>query len=133
VDSGGGIPSVASYHRSDHTVLLSNLFLLDTLSILPDTSAKNISVWAEWLRQSGRAPSEQSEMPWWRISLRPESIQSIELQIALRSLFRCFLSLCWFRILHKNSGVVANCHHTSEEVHCVQACIGIAMHKDPRN
>jgi len=96
-------------------------------------SAKNISVWADWLRQSGRAPSEPSETPRWRITPRPVSIQRVELHIALRSPFRRFFSLCRPPTLNKHSGVVANCDHTSEWVHCLHACIGIAMHKDPRN
>jgi len=46
---------------------------------------------------------------------------------------RHFFLLCRPPTLNKHSGVVANCDHTSEWVHCVYACIGIAMHKDPRN
>jgi hypothetical protein len=97
------------------------------------TSAKNISVWADWLRQSGRAPSEPSETPQWRITPRPASIPRIELHIALRSPFRRFFSLCRSPTLNKHSGVVVNCDPMSEWVDCVHACIGIAMHKDPRN
>jgi len=97
------------------------------------SSAKNISVWAVWLRQSGCALSEPSETPRWRITPRPASIPCVELHIALRSPFRHFFSLCWSPILNKHSGIVANCDHTSEWVHCVHACIGIAMHKDPSN
>ena len=97
------------------------------------SSAKNISVWADWLRQSGRAPSEPSETPRWRITPRPASIPRVELHIALRSPFRRFFSLCRSPTLNKHSGIVANCDHTSEWVHCVHACIGIPMHKDPRN
>jgi len=48
-------------------------------------SAKIISVRAEWLRQSGRAPSEPSGTPRWRITPRPESIPRIALHITLRS------------------------------------------------
>jgi hypothetical protein len=48
-----------------------------------DSSAKNISVRAELLRQSGRAPSEPSEKPRWRITPRPASMPSIVLHIAL--------------------------------------------------
>jgi hypothetical protein len=47
------------------------------------TSAKNISVRAEWLRQSGCAPSEPSETPQWRITPRPASIQRVAFHIAL--------------------------------------------------
>jgi hypothetical protein len=106
---------------------------MNTPTATPVTSAKNISIWADWLRQSGRAPSEPSETPRWRISPRPESIPRVELHIALRSPFRRFFSLCRSPILNTHSGVVANCDHTSEWVHCVHACIRIAMHKDPRN
>jgi len=91
------------------------------------TSAKNISVRAEWLRQSGRAPSEPSETPWWRITPRPASIPRVAFHIALRSPFCRFFSLCRSPILNKHSGVVANCDHTSEWVHWVHVCIGIAM------
>ena len=59
------------------------------------SSAKNISVRAEWLRQSGRAPSEPSETPRWRITPHPASIPHVTLHIALRSQFcRFFLRLC---------------------------------------
>jgi hypothetical protein len=96
-------------------------------------SAKNISVWADWLRQSGRAPSEPSETPRWRITPRPASIPRVDLHIAFRSPFRHFFSLCRSLILNEHSGVVSNCDHTSEWVHCVHANIGIAMHEDPCN
>jgi hypothetical protein len=99
----------------------------------PSTSAKNISVWADWLCQSGRAPSGPSETPQWRIPSRLASEPRVKLHITLRSPFRHFLSLCRSPTLNKHSGIVANCEHTSEWVHCVHACIGIAMHKDPRN
>jgi len=62
------------------------------LGLLP-TSAKNISVRAEWLRQSGRAPSEPSETPRWRITPRPASIPRVALHIALRSPFLLALSV----------------------------------------
>jgi hypothetical protein len=90
-------------------------------------SAKNISVRAEWLRQSGCAPSEPSETPQWRNSPRPASIQNVVLHIALQSPLRRFFSLCRSPILNKHSGVVANCDHALEWVHWVHACIGIAM------
>jgi len=89
------------------------------------TSAKNISVRAEWLRQSGRAPSEPSETPRWRITPRPASRPRVASHIALRSPFHHFFSLCRSPILNKHSGVVANCDHTSEWVHWVHACIGM--------
>jgi hypothetical protein len=91
------------------------------------TSAKNISTRAEWLRHSGRARSEPSETPRWRNTPRPASIRRVALHIALRLPFRRFFSLCRSAILSKHSGVVANCDHTTEWVHWVHACIGIAM------
>jgi len=94
---------------------------------LSPSSAKNISVRAEWLHQSGRAPSEPSETPRWRITPCPASIPRVALHIALRSPFRRFFSLCWSPILNKQSGVVANCDHMLEWVHWVHACIRIAM------
>jgi len=90
-------------------------------------SAKNISVRAEWLRQSGCAPSEPSETPWWRITPRPPSIPHVGLHIALRSLFHRFFLLCQSPILNERSGVVAYCDHASEWVNWVRTCIGSAM------
>jgi hypothetical protein len=49
----------------------SNIFVRYSLGT---TSAKNISVRAEWLRQSGLAPSEPSEIPRWLITPRPAFI-----------------------------------------------------------
>jgi len=49
----------------------------------PCTSAKNISVWAEWLLHSGRAPSELSETSRWRSTPCPASIRGVALHIAL--------------------------------------------------
>jgi hypothetical protein len=46
-------------------------------------SAKNISVRAECLCQSGRTPSEPSETPRWRITPHPGSLPRIALHIAL--------------------------------------------------
>jgi hypothetical protein len=91
------------------------------------TSAKNIYVPAEWLRQSGRAPSELSETPRWQIASCLASIPRVELHIALRSLLHRFFLLCQSPILNAHSGVVANCDHTSEWVHWVRGCNGIAM------
>jgi len=90
-------------------------------------SPKNISVRAEWLRQSGRTPSEPSETPRWRITPRPASIPRIALHIALRSPFRHVFLLCRSPILNKHSGIGANCDHTSQWVHWVHVCMGIAM------
>jgi len=89
--------------------------------------SKNISVQAEWLRQSGHGPSEPSETPRWRITPRPASIPRVALHIALRWQYRSFFSLCRSPISNEHSGVVGNCDHTSEWVHGVHACIGIAM------
>jgi len=58
------------------------------------TSVKNIFVWAEWLRQSGRAPSEPSETPRWRTSPLLASIPCIAFHIAFQSPLRRFFSLC---------------------------------------
>jgi len=93
----------------------------------PGASAKKFSVRPEWLRQSGRAPSEPSETPRWRVTPPAASIPRVTLHIALRSLFHRFFLLCRSPILNERSGVVANCDHTSEWVHWVRACIGIAM------
>ena len=83
------------------------------------SSAKNISVRAEWLRQSGRAPSEPSETPRWQTTPRPAPTRRVALHIALRSQFRRFFSLCRYPIVNEHCGVVANCDHTSEWVHWV--------------
>jgi len=91
------------------------------------SSAKKYSVRAEWLRQSGRAPSEPSETPQWRITPRPASMQRVALNIALQSLFHCLFAFCRSPILNDHSGVVANFDNTSEWVHSVRAGIGIAM------
>jgi hypothetical protein len=78
-------------------------------------SAKNISVWVEWLHQSGHAlRSEPSGTPWWQITLRLVSILRVALHIAPQSPFRRFFSLCRSSILNKHSGIVANCNHMSE-------------------
>jgi len=91
------------------------------------TSAKNISVRAEWLRQSERAPSELSEIPRWQITPRLALIPHFVLHITLRSLFRRFFSPCRSPVWNKDSGVVGNCDHKSELVDWVHAWIGIAM------
>ena len=86
---------------------------------LQATSAKNISVRAEWLRQSGRAPSEPSETPRWQTTPCPAPIRRVTLHIALRSRFRRFFSLCRYPIVNGPCGVVANSDHTLEWVHWV--------------
>jgi len=65
--------------------------------------------------------------PRGRIAPRPALIRRVLLHIALQSRFLCVFLLCWSPILNEHSGVVANCDHTSEWVHRVRACIGIAM------
>ena len=47
------------------------------------SSAKNLSVWVECLRLSGRAPPEPSETPWWWITPSQASIRRVESHIAL--------------------------------------------------
>jgi len=84
------------------------------------TSAKNISVRAEWLRQSGHVPSEPSETPRWQTTLRPAPIGCVALHITLRLQFRRFVSPCRYPIVNDHRGVVANCDHMSEWVHWVR-------------
>jgi len=93
--------------------------LISVAELAAAPSAKNISVRAEWLRQSGRAPSEPSETPRWQTTPRPAPIRRVALHIALRSRFRRFFSLCRYPIVNEHCGVVANCDHTSEWVHWV--------------
>jgi len=93
---------------------------------------KNISVQAEWLRQSGRVPSELSETPRWVITPHAASIPCVALHIALWSPFRHFFLLCRSPISNKHSGFGANCDHKSEWVHWVHACIRIAMGDDAK-
>jgi len=50
-------------------------------------SARNISVRAEWLRQSRCTPSEQSEIPRWQPTPRQAPIQCVALHLALWSRF----------------------------------------------
>jgi len=56
---------------------------MDLIGVPPETSAKNFSVRAEWLLQSGRTPSEQSETPRWRITPCPPSFRCVAFHIAL--------------------------------------------------
>jgi hypothetical protein len=88
---------------------------------------KKNSVQAERLHQSGRAPSEPSETQSWRMPLRPASIRRVALYGALQSLIHCLFAFCRSPIVNNHCGVVANCDNTSEWVHWVRACIGIAM------
>ena len=90
-------------------------------------SGQNGCVRAEWLRQSGRAPSVPSETPRWQITLCPASIRRVAFHIARWSLFHCFFSFCRSPCLDDHSGVMANCDHRSEWVHWVLSRIGIAM------
>jgi hypothetical protein len=55
--------------------------------VLPSASEITISIQAEYLRQSGRVPSQPSEALHWCISPRQASTLRVTLQIALRSLF----------------------------------------------
>jgi len=75
-------------------------------------SAKNNSVRAEWLGQSGRTPSELSEkLRWQKVTPRQAPIRHIALNIAPQSQFRGFFSLCRYSIVNGHFGVVANCDH----------------------
>ena len=108
---------------SSWTYLYFRIFKLLAISTL----AKKYSIRVEWLHQSGRALSEPLETPQWRITLRPAWIQCVALYIALRSLFHCLFGFCQSPVVNDHSGVVANCENTSEWVHWVRTCIGIAM------
>ena len=117
---------MSSLPKSEQAAVVANIGVFGQFwGSIP--SAKNISVRAERLRQSGRAPSEPSETPRWGITPHPVSIPRVALHIALQSLFHRFFSLCRSRILNRHSGVGAKCDHTSEWVHWVHACIWIAM------
>jgi len=74
--------------RNGKPPLLTKAFVSTVCNIDHDdavssASAKNISVPAEWLSQSGRAPSEPSETPQWRTTPRPASIQHVAFHITL--------------------------------------------------
>jgi len=71
--------------------------------------------------------------PQWRISPRPESMPHVASLIALRSLFRHFILLCQSSLVNKDSGIGANCDHTSECVHWEHACIRIAIGDTEKN
>ena len=88
-------------------------------------------------RPGGMAPSEWTrsvravrDTPVADYSTPGVNAARVALHIALRSLFHRFFSLCRDPNLNKHSGVVANCDHTSECIHWVHACIGIAMQCD---
>jgi len=83
-------------------------------------SAKNISVRAEWLRQSGHAPSEPSETPRWQTTPCQARIGHVTLHIAIRLRFRRVVWLCRYPFVNDHRGVVANCDHTLELVHWVR-------------
>jgi hypothetical protein len=68
-------------------------------------SAKNNSIWAEWLPPSGRDPSELSQKSRWRLTLCRASIPRVTLHIALPSQFHCFFPLCPSPILNEHSGI----------------------------
>jgi len=84
--------------------------------------------------QPGRmAPSESM---WSVTAIRNTSVGEYSAQgvnsprcVPYRPLIaaHCFFSFCRSPILNDHSSVVANCDHTSEWIHGVCACIGIAM------
>jgi len=84
------------------------------------SSAKNISVRAEWLRQSGCAPSEPSKTPRWQNTLHQAPIERVALHITDQSQFRRLLLLWRYPIVNDHCGVVANFDHTSEWVDWVR-------------
>ena len=63
----------------------------------------------------------------WRITSHLGSIQLVTLYSALQSVFHCLFAFCRSSISKDHSGVVANCDNTSDWIHWVRACIGIAM------
>ena len=69
------------------------------------SSAKNDSVRAERLRQSGSAPSELSETHRWGLTPRQVSIPRVALHIALPSQFHHFNSLCRSPIMNTHYSV----------------------------
>ena len=81
--------------------------------------AWNISVRAEWLRESGQTPSELSEIPRWQTTPRPARIRRATLNLAVRWHFGCFFSLCRYPIVNEHRSVVVKCDHTSEWGHWV--------------
>jgi hypothetical protein len=115
----------SNVHKIHTTKSLQAQHLHHLLQMDLVTSAKDISVRAEWLRQSGRALSEPSETLQWRITPPRVSIPHV-----VSPSDRRFFSLCRSPILNKSSAVVANCDHTSGWVHWVHACIEIATHSE---
>jgi hypothetical protein len=91
------------------------------------TISKNISIRAEWLSRSRRTPSEPSETLRWQNNPRTATIARVALHIALWSVLHQFFSLFRSSIINEQCGVVGNSDRTSEWVHWVRACIGIAM------
>jgi hypothetical protein len=100
-----------STHNSKKHLKIANIHLDALLSRF--SSVREISVRVDWLRQSGRAPSEPSETPRWRITLCPASIECVAFHIAFWLLFHLFFLCSRSPILNDQSGVVANCDHTS--------------------
>jgi len=68
-------------------------------------SKNKISIWAEWLCQSGHATSEPSETHQLWITVRMASILHIMLNIALPSLGNYVFLFCRSPILYKHSGI----------------------------
>jgi len=87
-------------HRCRSWIMVS----LDTCCA-SSSSAKNYSVRAEWLHQSGRGLSELSETRRWRLIPRRASIPCVVLHIALPLLFHRFFSLCRSPISNEHSGI----------------------------
>jgi hypothetical protein len=120
-------PSHQIYVAVDNPSLAPSVSCLTTNSNIRDSSAKNISVRVEWLRQSSRAPSQPSETPRWRITAHLVSIPGATLHIALQSLFHRFFSLWQSPVSNDHCGLQANCDHMSEWIHWVHTGVWIAM------
>ena len=81
----------------------------------------------EYLCLSEHSPSEPLETPRWRNNQCLEWVQSVALHVALQLLLYYLFPFCQSSILNDHSSIVDNCDHTLEGIHCVSACIGIAM------
>ena len=75
------------------------------LCLTMTTSAKNNSVQAKWLPQSGCGPSEPSETSQWRLTPCPASMPLDASHIALPSQFPRFFLLCQSTISNKHCGI----------------------------
>jgi len=90
-------------------------------------SAKNISVQADLLSQTGCTPSAPSETTWWRISRHVVSMPRVILHFTLQSRLHQFFSLCQSPILKEHSGIGANRNLMFDWDYWVHACIRISM------